>query len=133
MNNYKQAIRILDKGTQAFPNFEEGFFYKGKLCLRIGEISLAAEAFSRSLHINPFNELGTRSLIQLHYFQEIASNRWEKQIKPCRNIRGCSLKGKSIEHLLQRESPSSSYKIIMPNSYSNFLMYCHRKDWKVHR
>lgn len=37
LGNPRQAIRILDKAASLFPNFEEGFFYKGKLSMKLGE------------------------------------------------------------------------------------------------
>lgn len=60
LGNLRQAIRILEKGTAVFPAFEEGYFYMGKLMLRVGELAEAIEAFRKCLEINPYNDLGTR-------------------------------------------------------------------------
>jgi tetratricopeptide (TPR) repeat protein len=59
MGNPRQAIRILEKATALFPNFEEGFFYKGKLSMKLGEWSEAVEVFLKCIQINPANDLGT--------------------------------------------------------------------------
>lgn len=65
MGNLRQGVKTLEKGTAVFPAFEEGFFYKGKLCMKMGELAEGVDAFNKCLQLNPFNDLGTSSITQL--------------------------------------------------------------------
>lgn len=55
MGNYRQAVRVLEKGINIFPNFEQGQFYKGKLEMKLGEVEQAVDSFNRCLQINSSN------------------------------------------------------------------------------
>jgi tetratricopeptide (TPR) repeat protein len=107
LGNLKQAIRILEKGTAIFPAFEEGFFYKAKLYMKVGECSEAMEAFARCLQINSCNDLGTRSITQQPSSWGTASELLESTTRPSRGTGRCCSGGGSTGNWQWAGQPTS--------------------------
>ena len=57
MNNLSAAISILDEVTDKNPQFEEAFFYKGKIFFKLKNYHEAIQNFKKCLALNQKNDL----------------------------------------------------------------------------
>ena len=55
LGNYAAAIRILNEATDQNPQFEEAYFYKGKMYFKSKKFPEAIQSFKKCIAINPPN------------------------------------------------------------------------------